>query len=232
MRVSLLVFFLLFIGRVWGLDAREILSRMQQVYAGDRLEYSCTYALYRGHASDSVYESYGGYVYRSGGCLYQKIGLTEFIYGKDFSLKVSHDEQAVGLADVQKTPVLGIDTEEALKECSDILVEDGGTYYELRLIIKNTSRLPFSLISMRIDKRTYQLGQLDLYYTLVEDFSLSNRQTDLQAPHMRITFSDLSTAPGARESLFSIATYLQKDDQTFIPAGICKGYELIDNRHN
>jgi len=230
MRSAVIVFFWMSIGSVLGMDAREVLSRMQRVYATERLEYRCTYTLFRGPESQDVAESYGGYVYREGGYLYQQIAQTELIYGKDFFLKINHDEGAVSVDIAQQSPGVGINTEQALKECSEVLLDDGGAYYEIKLLLKRSSKLPFSVVSMHINKKNYELMQLDLYYTVVADFASGGGNTDLQAPHMRITFSELKTDPDRGHELLEFARYLKRDDQTLIPTGSCAGYEFIDNR--
>ena len=229
MKAAMIVFFLLGTLTVSGMDAREVIGRMQKVYATEKLAYKCTYSLFRGHTSDVAHQSYEGYVYRQGELLYQQTDQTELIYGKDFFLRINHEEQAMELNAAQQAPPATMNTDQALKECSEVLLEDKGAYYEIKLVIKNTSSLPFSQILMRIGKKNYHLEQLDMYYTTVQDFSTDGKQ-DLQLSHLRIAFGALDTAPESRPALFTTASYLKQDGDALVPVGACTGYELIDNR--
>ena len=230
MRTVYIVIFLMIINHAYSMDALDVIKRMQQVYTAEKLEYQCKYELFKGHESNVAHESYAGYIYRRHNYVYQKIGQTELVFSKGFSIRINHEEQAIALHEAQKAPPLDINTEQALKECSQVLVEDKGIYYEIKLLLKPLSTLPFSSISMQIRKKDYHLQQLDLYYSLVQDFSANSNKSDLQQPHMKVTFGELELSPVDRPELFAFNTYLKKEDNILIPADTCTGYELIDNR--
>lgn len=233
MRFVLLSLFVFCLFCGYGMDAREVISRMQKVYkATTEYDYHCTYTLFKGHKSREVEDSYGGYVYRNKHNYYQKIGPSEFVYGSDFFLQINHSEKALSLDLAQQNVAINVDLETALKECVELKLEEQDDFYQVVLRIKTTSQLPYSLVKLKIGKTNFYLRQIDLYYSEVANFSKDPSLPDRRQPHLRIAFNELNTKPKKKDGVFLLETYLSKDNNMLQPAGNCKGYDLIDKRLN
>jgi hypothetical protein len=198
--------------------------------SADKLEYNTVYELYKGHKSTEVHSSYNGFMYRSGSQTYQKIDNTEMINGSGFFLQISHDEKALVLELEQTMTQAEIDVSQALNQCKESSVEDKGTYYRVKMVFNTVSESPFSVAYLRIDKTKFTLLQIDLYYSIHQDFSTDFSTTDLAQSHLKIKFSKISTSPKNKEDLFDLGKYLKNKNNILSPTGSCEAYDLIDNR--
>lgn len=232
MKYLILILFLAGTGlKATASDAKDVILKMQAVYGKDvRMEYNATYELFKGHKSNTVENTYKGYVYRDKSSTYQKINETEFVYASDYFLKVNHEQKAMVLERAQKNINLDIDLDKSLKECSNVSMELVGNYYQVTLIFKPGSSSPFSVVKLRIDQKSYHLLQLDLYYTAQIDFSEDSRKPDYNQSHLKIKFTDIKINPKAKSQLFSLASYVKTSNNLMSPTGKCEGYQLTDNR--
>lgn len=231
MRILLTLIGITISSMTFSLDVKEIIGKMQKLYNDkSNIEYSCKYELYKDHKSEQVTESYDGFFYRNKTNVYQKIDETEFVYATDFFLQISHSEKLLLLDQPQKLINTTIDLDQALKYCSKTQLEEKDGYYAITLWIKSTSDLPFSVVKMRIDKKKYFLERLDIYYTMMEDFSQEYTKKDESRPHLKITFSELKQNP-KQVNYFELDKYITKNN-----SGILRltekysGFKLIDNR--
>lgn len=203
---------------------------MQAKYADQNISFTSVYELYKGHKSTEVHSSYEGTTYSYGGETHQKVGDAEFVYAKDYFLKVNHDEKAIALSNGQASMHSNVDLDEALKECSSSKVIEKGDNYIIVFRFRPTSSVTCSVIKVRISKKDYVLNQMDLYYSYQEDFSTDFRVQDNHQPHLRIAFSSTNFAPKEQKGRFALSKYLIAENSILVPAGNCQGYELIDYR--
>lgn len=210
-----------------AMDVQEVIRNMQKVYAQKELEYKCNYTLFKGHSTDEVYQSYNGYIYKSQGMLYQKINQTEQVYAKDFALEIDQDEKTISMGNAIQLPEVNFNLDAIFNECDKKLLEVKGNYYEVKLILKATSSLPFSEIVLNINKENFQLIQMDMYYSIVQDFSEKSRQEDLQYPHLKISMSHFTASPVRQDALFLLSTYVKKAGNTDTPSEKYTGYTIL-----
>ncbi len=229
MRISLLLF-LLTTCFSYGADVQSVLQKVQEVYASGNMSYSTKYSLFKGHKSTKVHSSYEGEVYSYNDEIYQKIGPSEFIYGRDYFLHMSHEEKAMILGNAQKTMQQEVDLSSVLKECKSSELVEQGDYYKLIFRMNQTSGVPCSVILVYVNKSKYTLHRMDLYYSYFEDYSESFGTKDMHQPHLKIEFSSMDLKPKERKSLFVRSNYLEQENSELSPTGKCLGYELIDQR--
>lgn len=231
MKTISILFCLLFSFASQAIEVEELIRQVKETYQkAPKIEYTSKYELFKGHYSEQVHTSYDGYIYRDGKQVYQKIKQTEFIYGADFFLQINHEEKAIALDLAQQNISREVELDEVLKNCKEQKVEEKETYYLVTLVYNAIAETPFSSVKIKIDKRSKHLLQLDLYYTINQDFSTDFKSPDLAQPHLRISLSNINMHPKKKEELLAFSSYLKTTDNLLKPTAQCNGYELIDNR--
>lgn len=229
--IQISIFFFLAPIHGYGMDVKEVIEKMQQVYKqSHEFSYHSRYELFKGHKSNEAIENYTGFFGRKGASSYQKIGNSEQVYGKDFSLLINHDEQAMMLSNPQSIMTLPADLKQALSHCKESKLEEKDDAYIIVLYLKQTSPIPYSLVKLKIAKTGYHLQQLDLYYSVATDFSQDHRIQDFEYAHLRIKLENFKKDCRLKESVFDVNTYLKKKNNAWFPVGDLEGYDIIDNR--
>ena len=233
MKVLVVIFLMFNLIYAFGQDPKVVIQKMKDVYKKiDKIEYKCTYDLFKGHKSNESTSSYEGYVYQNKSQVYQKIDQTEIIYGTDFLLKANHNEKAISIDKKQEYQQMQLgEIEKGFKECRSITLDDKGDYYSITMILKSFSEVPFSVIKLRIEKKTYYLLQIDLYYVNEEDFSENSKNPEMAQPHLQIKYKDISFSPKDHSNLFLLSRYFIKKNNVLELKSDFKNYELIDNRN-
>ncbi len=213
---------------VHGADLKGVLAKMKENQKSN-LSYSMTYQLFKGHKSAMLHSSYDGEVYSFDGNSYKRINHTEMISTNEFNVKIDKDEKVMVLS---ATAILEqeVDVDQALKECSKSVLIEKDDYYHLVFRFNTTSSIPCTAIKIRVDKKTYQVLQLDLFYSTFQDFSTNWKKQDLHQAHLKILFSNIKVSPKEHPEVFKQSTYLSVTNSILSPNGDYKGYELIDNR--
>lgn len=215
----------------FSMDAKEVISHMQETYAkAERLEYTCTYELFKGHEGEDLSTSYSGRFYKEGSEQYQKIGPSEYVYGRDFFLAINHEEKELMLRKAQKAAKPDMDLQGILASCSSTNVKEEGKNYRIELVFGPTSAAGFSSVVLLISRSDYQLHQIDLYYAGQQDFAEDDRPEDLHQPHLRIAFSAFDLKPKRHPELLDLSTYSETTNGTPVPKAFYAGYTLTDNR--
>ncbi len=215
----------------FGMNVEEVLKQVRENYTNvDQLEYFSTFELYKGHMTGSIHSSYSGYTYRKGSEVYQKIDQTEFIYGANYFLKISHKEKKVMLDLPQKNINMDIDPTVFLKNCSEKHLEDKGKYYSITLKYSYGGESPFGEVKMRVNKKNFDVLQLDFYYATQRDFSEDFRVKDFDRPHLKIKFEKMTRKPKTKNEFFDLEKYVINLNNLLSTTNYCNGYELIDNR--
>lgn len=231
----MLLFLLLFFSAasVYGMDAKEILKKMGQVYEkNSTYEFYMRYDLFKGEKGTKVETTYNGYFVKNKVNIYQKIDQTEFVVTPSFCVKISHSEKIVELMQGEEYKNQDIDFEKTIKECKEIKLEEKDKNYLITLILKANSQVPFSYVKVLVNKTNYHLVQLDMYYWQLEDFSKNPNKKDLQKPHVRVTYSKFSKKPAVKSTVFLFENYFKTVKNMLSPVGVIQSYELIDNRVN
>ena len=211
-------------------DVKSVLKKMNEKYAEKNVSFSAKYELFKGHKSNEVHSFYDGLTYSYEGETYQKIDNAEFVYAKDYFLKINHDERAMALSKGQQVINGTVDLDEALKECSSSKLIENGENYVIVFRFLATSSIPCSVIKVSVSKKKFLLKRMDLYYSYQQDFSNNFRVQDMHAPHLRVTYDSINFSPKVQKGKFDLTTYLSKENSILKPSGVCEGYELIDYR--
>ncbi len=226
--------FILFLGilpfSLLSQDAKTIISKMHSTYSGNIYSYNVKYKLYKGHSTKEVHSIQSGQVLVNGTNYYQKVDQTEFINGNGFFLKISNEEQAMVLETEKKSDLLPVNIDEALKECSKQEVFDKEGYYVILLHIKESSQIPCTKVRLAVKKSDYTLRSLDMYFVYQQDFSTSYNSQDLQQPHLRLEFNEISFGGTPEKGVFELKSYLNTVNNILSPRGKYSGFELYDNR--
>lgn len=211
-------------------DVNEVLKKMQAHFLDNpRLEYYSTYELFKG-SSEDLESRYSGYVYKENELLYQKINGTEFVFGKEFTLKINSEQRSIELENIRKFNYGELDLAETLKFCSEKKIKKKNGFYVIDLIMDVKLNTGLQKISLKINSEDYQMNQLDLYYSVLQEFSKSNGIKELDLPSMRVTIYNFSVNPKKNEAMFEFSTYLSKVQNAFFPQAMYEGYTFIDNR--
>lgn len=217
-------------GKAVAMDAKEVLSNMQTAYAkAERLEYTSSYQLFKGHVGEDLAESYSAYVYKNNDQLYQKIGAVTTVYASAFMLQIDHEQKELLLNKMYKAPAVTMDLKTALSFCSETSCVLKNNVYEVILIIKPNASVPYEKMVLRIASADYKLLQMDLFYSSQQDFSETEQQ-DLHQPHLRISFSDISFSAKKKDNYFDLSTYVSASNDTLVVNNPYTGYNLQDNR--
>jgi hypothetical protein len=224
--------FLVHYGVTYSMEIGEVISRMKEVYdQSDRLEYSSHYELFNGHTGTDLVESYEGYYYRFGDFTYQKIGGSEFVFGKEFFLQIKHDEKELSLYGPQQPLSSTLDVKKALESCETSTLDVVGDTYVLKLVFQPSSPLPMSEMSLRISKKDFHLEQMDLYYSGGSyQPATGSPESSIQFLHMKITFSDFDQTPKNHSELQDLSHYTQTVNGVLSSGSLYTGYNLKDNR--
>lgn len=212
-----------------ALDAKSILSKTQALYKdAAKIEYSSNYELFSGHTGTDLMKSYSGYYYRSNNLQYQKIGASEYVYGKDFFLTLEHEEKVIQLYNAQKSTSEQTDVSAFLKLCKSSTAEDKGDHYLVKMTFGSAAQIPVNEIVLQIDKDDYHLIQMDLFYANTS--GLSEEGKLVPAEHLKITFSKFSVKPKDHSELLDLSKYIEKKESGLAVQSFYAGYELNDNR--
>jgi len=211
-------------------DVKSILENIKKVYTAPNISYDLTYSLYKGHSTNTIHSSYNGVLKMKNKLVYQKIKSTEFIYAKDYFLKVSNDERIIVLDLPNNSFNADFDVSKIVEQCSSVSHQDKGNYYSVTLKFNDLVQVPYGVIKMRVNKKKYTITRIDLYYSNLQDFSNSYKKKDLDYPHLRIDFTNISFKLKVEDRLFSFETYLKRERNILYPTGKYVGYKLLDNR--
>lgn len=213
----------------FSMDVKTLLNKVQEKHKG-RLSSDIKYEIFKGHSSSVPSSSQIGFFVSRDGLAYQKINQSEFIYGKDFSLQISHREKIMVLSQASKLNYGNVDFALIEKESSSQKLEEKDGFYFITIILKATSVVPCSKIIYKINKKKYYLVQADFYYSVQEDFATKFNETDLHYPHLRISFSNIDITPNWNEELTNFSTYFSTVQNIIKPKGRLVNYRLIDQR--
>lgn len=214
---------------VYSMDAKEIIKKMQNVYKTTKTyEYNSVYTLYKGPKGIDAITSYEGLVYRNTEGLYQKIEDTEFVYGKNFFLRITKEEKTMELFQAQNMEEFNVNLDLALTFCSEVKAEKKDGYYEVVLLIKKNTSMPISVLKMRIDDASYNIEQLDLYFNYWEDFSEDVGVKDMHQPHLQIKFSGFTKSPKTDKNIVKLEKYLIKSGSIYKLTDSYKQYQFIN----
>jgi hypothetical protein len=134
------------------------------------------------------------------------------------------------LGNKNNTLDLEVDLNQITKLCKSKTLKEFDDYYSITFTFKDEVDIPVSVIKMRVGKSTYDLTQLDMYYSDFLDFSIDPHKTDMQPSHLKITFTNIDHNPEKKDYLFQLNRYLDTKNNMHTPTNRYKGFALIDER--
>lgn len=209
----------------------EVFQRLTKQYAlAKPLQYQSNYSLYKDFNSKKVEQSYKGIYYKNGlNEVYTKIGDTEILNSKTVNLKISNAEKAVEISNPVPNYAGDFDMKPLLDVCKIEKFVDYKSYWEITLVAKNYSALPYSKIVVQVTK-SYFLQKQTFYYNTVVNFSKDYRSPDPHYPRLEIVNKNFKRSP-VNASIFSTKTYFTTNaKKQILLAEKLKKYEIIDQR--
>lgn len=229
---SFLVFFF-FCFSVVGLSqstetVEHVFIKLNEKY-GRSNNYSLTtsYRLYKGHDSGILSEHYIGRLYHSNEGTYQKVKNTEYISTDNYSLKVNHDEKAMVL-DKGINRSFFEEYNSALKACSSFELEEKTNNWIVSLFFYGPSNLPFYKLTITVNKSSYDLKEINIYYSSKVDFDPSFESSDWAKPHLKIKFN-ATTQSDINSSIFDKENYYRITSGKLTLNSRYSAYQLINN---
>ncbi len=214
-----------------GMTVEELFVKMKQSTQSAQYGYEAKYSLFKSYNSEQVHSSYDGYLYQQGDELYQKIKNTEFVYAKELSIKINHEQKRIQIDPPTLPNALNFNPQEAFKLCAAKGITESSDAYVVTLEFSASSISPFAKVVMRVSKKNYFLKQLDLYYKTEQDFAPFGERPDRSKPKLRITMSNLDREK-EQPKLVDISSYVRLEKNKVSPAQRYSGYKIIDNRIN
>ena len=218
---------------IYSQSKEELLKKVVNNYAPSvKLQFTSVYNLYKSYNDKFVQQSYTGCFSRNGaGSVYAKIHNTEFYWNKNVTAKISHDEKIIQVFDPLSPLVItqpDNDLKKLLSEFKHGYFKDHKTYYELELLSKSTSSLPFSRVILQIGKDFFLIKQV-FFYSQGHNFSKDYRNPDIQKPRLEILYSK-PTSKEESVSIYSTDQFFTITKKRLNLAGRYSAYEILDQR--
>lgn len=207
----------------------EVFKQLAKQYSLNKpLQYKTNYALYKDFDSKKTEENYSGSFYKNDlNEVYMKIGDSEILNSKTVFLKINHTEKAVEISNPVKNYFGDFDIKPLYDLCKIESFLDYKSYWEITLVSKQYSSLPYSKIIVQISKNYFLQKQI-FYYNTAINFSKDYRSPDSHYPRLEITYSNFNRNPVAA-SLFNTSSYFTKSGKEHILlTEKLKKYEIIN----
>ncbi|PXY41169.1 hypothetical protein DMB65_09450 [Flavobacterium cheongpyeongense] len=210
----------------------EVLQRMGKQYSSaESLQYNSNYTLYKTAESKKPEQAYKGFFRKNPqNEIYMKIDQTEILNSKSINLKISHSEKAILISDPLQSYFGNFDINPLLDLCKIESFKDFKIYWEIILIPKKYSNLPYSKIVVQISKK-YFLQKSVFYYNTAVNFSKDYRSPKSYMPRLEVTNLNFNRK-AVNASLFADKTYFDfLSKNKYVTATRLKNYEIIDQRN-
>lgn len=230
-KTLLLICFLTIATTGYGQTVEEVFQQMGKQYTvAEPLQYNSSYTLYKSAESQKTEEVYTGFFCKNAANeVYMKIDHTEILNSKTINLKISHSEKAIQIGDPIKNYFGEFDMQSLLDLCEIESFKDLKTYWEITLLAKNYSSLPYSKIVVQISKK-YFLQKSVFYYNTAVNFSKDYRVPKPYYPRLEVSNTGFSRK-ATPVSLFTTGSYLTLSGKNkYTAAAQLKHYEVIDER--
>jgi len=210
--------------------AEEVLAKVNTKYsAAQCLSYNTTYNLYKKADATKVYQTYkGSFTKNSNADIYVKIGETEFYNTKFINVMVSHKEKIIISSKPQPLSQQEYNIKSLLSMFTEGTIKDKQSHWEIELLPKPFSSLPYFKLVLHIGKDYYLKKQV-FYYSEGTDFSTDYRKPDINYPRLEIVIGKPSLQP-VPQSKFSVSQYFTIVSKSIKPTAKYANYELIDQR--
>lgn len=220
---------LLFSSLGYSQTVNEVLERMGKLYtAAEPLQYNSSYTLYKSFDTNKIEQSYKGvFIKNASNEVYVKINQTEMLNSKTINLKINHPEKAIEIGNPIKGYSGNFDIKPLLDLCKIQSFKNFKTYWEITLIGKNFSSLPYSKIIVQISKK-YFLQKSIFYYSTGVNFSNDYSAPKMYYPRLEVVNTNFNRK-AVNPSLFATKNYFTTSGKNrYVLASRLKNYEVID----
>jgi hypothetical protein len=223
---------------IWGIfhcclaqsqSVSEVFQKLGKQYsAAVPLQYKTSYALYKDFDSKKIEESYNGLFYKNElNEVYMKIGDSEILNSKKVFLKINHSEKAIQILNPVANYLGDFDMKPLLDLCKIEKFLDYKSYWEITMIAKPYSSLPYSKIVVQITKNYFLQKQI-FYYNTAVNFSKDYRSPDSHYPRLEVTNTNYNKSPVSASFFYSRTYFTTSDKKQIILSERLKKYEIID----
>lgn len=225
------VWFLLISATGYTQTVNEVFQRLGKQYSITKpLQYKSSYVLYKDFDSKKIEQSYKGIFYKNSlNEVYMKIGETEVLNSKTINLKISHPEKAIEISNPVGNYFGNFDMKPLLELCKIDAFKDFKTYWEITLIAKPYSSLPYSKIVIQVSK-IYFLQKQVFYYNTAINFSKNYRTPNAHYPRLEVLNTNYNRNPISASVFNSNSYFTLSDKKRIILSERLKKYEIIDQR--
>jgi hypothetical protein len=209
-------------------NGNDFLEKVRANYEElNSLDVNMRYELYKGHASTVIEESYDAFYARQEDESYRKIGETELINNKDYSLQINHAEKVIVVSAPCKNELFDADVKTSLGFCQDVLVSSENDLHIITLLIKSKTDLPYSRIRVSVDKK-YHITEMVFFYATQVDFSKNYGKKDMDFPKLVVKYNDLSKKWKDENGVLATEKYIRTENNTLSPAPEYADYTILN----
>lgn len=209
----------------------QVFQKLAKQYSEAKpLQYKSSYSLYKDFDAKKVEETYKGIYYKNASNeIYTKIGDTEMLNSKTVFLKISNAEKAIEISNPVPNYAGDFDMKPLLDVCKIEKFVDYKSYWEITMVAKPYSSLPYSKIVVQVTK-SYFLQKQTFYYNTAVNFSKDYRSPDPHYPRLEIINTNFNRNP-VNASVFNTKTYFTTSaKKQILLVERLKKYELNDQR--
>lgn len=210
------------IAQVTNENANTILKKASEKFKNDTYySYNTKYTMYYDYESNDVKESYAGFLLKKNAIYYFKIKNTEFVSFKDYSVKVSGDEDAI-LITKSDTQELPLDFNNYLNSFKSRLIGTSKSEYICELVPAQVSQIMFSKIVIHVNKQDYSIIKQKLYF-----LNTIENKNKIASPRLEISFSPRIKKMEADNFLVNEKNYFTRIGNDLKVVTRFKGYKLF-----
>jgi len=221
---------------IWGcpLSAQishdTIFEKVRENYSSAKpIQFNTVYNLYKNYTTQSVNETYKGeYFKNQQGDTFIKINNTEYFLTKKISAQINRDEKIILVMGSDNLKKDGFNILQTLNLFNKGSLKDKKTHWEVELLGKQISQLPYSRIVIHISKDYYIQKQI-YYYSNGIDFSKDFSKPDIQAPRLEIICSKPNRNT-ISSKIFDFSKYFTINGTSLKLSEASKDFSLIDQR--
>lgn len=234
MKLILLILPVFLSVKLLAITGEEVLDKVYQASKAKKdLIYHGHFSLYKGFTSTEVVNEFNSVTMRHKDLLYQQFGSEgEMIYFSDYILKIDHKSKMVFIENPQKVIQVEGDLTIGKAQCKKIELETGTNTYTLSLYVKESINLPFSLVTVTVNKSNFWIKQLDFYYSEAMNFDQEEKRLfeDIGYPHLKITMEEPKKPSKEEAKKVEKEMYVTTQHGEMVLSEKYKTYQLLDNR--
>ncbi|MNK30910.1 hypothetical protein D3C87_493330 [compost metagenome] len=230
MKNSIYLFLLIFSPLYAQQSGKSVLEKVKAQYSSSKsIQYNAIYNLYKNHEAKTIYQSYKGeYLKNPNNEVYLKINTTEYYLSSKTNTQINHDEKLILVTNPGKIKKEEFNITELLKWFNMGSFKDKKTHWEVELLGKKGSSLPYGKIILIIGKDFYIQKQV-FYYSTAIDFSNDYSKPDIKAPRLEIIYSKHSNDAIPAEK-FNFSKYFTLTGNIVKLSSKYNNYQVVDQR--